>query len=117
MTMIVLNCLMHSSKIFKIYVNRHFIEFRVDKYVDVDEDVLTLETNVMTDGEITARVTQSHYDTSDDDNGDEEEDVDWEMSPPRKDDIRQAFEVLQSCCLFQDDGNKMRKKVSEVEKM
>ena len=39
------------------------------------------------------------------------------MSPTRKHDNRQAFEVLQSCCLFQDDGEKMRKKVSEKEKM
>ena len=75
------------------------IDFTVDGCVDVDEDVLTSETRVMTDTEIIARVTQSQYDTSDgaeDDNGDEEEDVHWEMSPSRKYEIRQAFEVLQT---------------------
>ena len=60
------------------------------------------------------------YDTSDvteDDNGHEEEDIDWEISPPRKGEIRQAFEVLRSCCLFQDDGEQTRKNVLEIEKM
>ena len=65
-------------------------------------------------------LTQSQYDTSDvteNDNGNEEEDVDWKMSPPRKDEIGQAFGVLRSCCLFQDDEEKMQNKVSEIEKM
>ena len=36
------------------------------------------------------------------------------MSPPRRDQVRQAIEILQSCCLYQDDGEqKMRKKVAE----
>ena len=51
----------------------------------------------MTGAEIIAWATQSKYDTSDvteDDNKDEEEDVDWEMLPPRKDKICQVFEVL-----------------------
>ena len=75
-----------------------------------DEDVLTSETHVMTDAEIISRVTQSQYDTSDiteDDSGDEEEDMDWEISPPRKDEICRAFKVLWSCFLFQDDKEKM----------
>ena len=83
------------------------VDFIFDGHVDVDEDVLTSETHVMMDAEILARVTQSQYNASDiteDDNGDEEEDVDWEMSLQRKDEIRQAFEVLLSCCLFEDDG-------------
>ena len=46
-------------------------------------------------------------DVTEDDNGDEEEDIDWEISPPSKDEICQASEFLQSCCLFQDDGDKM----------
>ena len=48
----------------------------------------------MKDAEAIARVTQSQQDMSDvteDDNGDEEEDVDWEMSSPRKDEICQAL--------------------------
>ena len=39
------------------------------------------------------------------------------MSPPRKGEIRQAFDVLRSCCLFQDDGEQTRKNVSEIAKM
>ena len=40
------------------------------------------------------------------------------MSPPRRDQVRQAIEFLQSCCLYQDDGEqKMRKKVAEIEKL
>ena len=39
------------------------------------------------------------------------------MSAPRKDEIRQAFEILRQCCLFQDVGEKMRKKISETEKI
>ena len=75
-----------------------------------DEDVLASETHVMTDAEIISRVTQSQYDTSDiteDDSGDEEEDMDWEISPPRKYEICQAFKVLWSCFLLQDDKEKM----------
>ena len=37
------------------------------------------------------------------------------MSPPRKDKICQAFEVLRSFCFFQADGEKMGTKVSEIE--
>ena len=64
----------------------------------------------MTEAEIIARVTQSQYDMSDvieGNNGDEEEDIDWEISPPRENEIRQAFKVLWSCCLFQDNREKM----------
>ena len=39
------------------------------------------------------------------------------MSASRKDEIRQAFEILRPRCLFQDVGEKMRKKVSETEKI
>ena len=73
----------------------------------------------MVDAEIIAQVTQFQYDTSDvteGDNGDEGEHVEWEISSPRKGETRQAFEVLRSCCLFQDDGEKMRRKVSDTEK-
>ena len=51
---------MHSSKIFKTNVDT-LVDFTVDGYVDVDEDILTSETHVMTDAEIIARVTQSKY--------------------------------------------------------
>ena len=40
-----------------------------------------------------------------------------EMSPLRKDEIGQAFEVVRSCSLFRDDGEKMRQKVLEIRKM
>ena len=56
--------------------------------------------HVTTVKEIIVRETQSQHDTSgvtEDDNGDEKEDVAWEMSPPRKDKIRLAFEVSLYC--------------------
>ena len=56
--------------------------------------------HITTVKEIIARETQSQHDTSgvtEDDNGDEKEDVAWEMSPPRKDEIRLAFEVSLYC--------------------
>ena len=49
------------------------ISFTVEGCVDVDEEVLTSETHVLTDAEIIARVTQFWYDKSDvteDDNDD-----------------------------------------------
>ena len=40
------------------------------------------------------------------------------MSPPRRDQVRQAIEILQLCCLYQDDGEqKMQKNVAEIEKL
>ena len=40
------------------------------------------------------------------------------MSPPRRDQVRQAIEILQLCCLYEDDGEqKMQKKVAEIEKL
>ena len=39
------------------------------------------------------------------------------MSPLRKDEIAQAFEVVRSCCLFLDDGENMRQKVLEIKNM
>ena len=40
------------------------------------------------------------------------------MSPPRRDHVRQAIEILQSCCLYQDEEEqKMRKKVADIEKL
>ena len=104
----------------RLPTNKHefpLVDFTVDGYVDVDEDLLMSEMQVMADAEISVWVTQSQYDTSDvteDNNGDKEEDIDWEMW---KDEICQAFDVLWSCCLFQDDGEKMWKKVSEIEKI
>ena len=91
---------------FQEKIGSPFVDFTVDGYLDVDKDFLTSETHVMTDAGIVARVTQSQYDMSDvpeDDKGDEEEDIDWEMAPPRKDEICQVFESLRSCCLFRDD--------------
>ena len=41
------------------------LDFTVDGYVDVYEDVLTSETHVKTDAEIITRVTQSWFDASD----------------------------------------------------
>ena len=39
------------------------------------------------------------------------------MLPPRRHQVRQAIEILQSCCLYQDDGEQMWKKVAEIEKL
>ena len=77
------------------------INFRVDGYADADEDVLTTEAHFLTDSQI---IAQLHLDAAEHDDKNEEDDVDWEMSLPRKDQICQAIEILQQCCLYQDDG-------------
>ena len=94
------------------------IDFTVDGDVDADEDVVTSEAHLLTDSEIIARVTQTQLDRAEHDDENEEDDVDREMLPPKRDQVRQAIEILQSCCLYQDDGEqKMRKKVAEIEKL
>ena len=47
----------------------------------------------MTDSEIIARVTQTQLDAAEYNDGNEEDDVDWEMSPPKRDQVRQATEI------------------------
>ena len=79
---------------------------------------VTSEAHLLTDSEIIARVTQTQLDAAKHDDENEEDDVDREMPPPRRDQVCQAIEILQSCCLYQDDGEqKMRKKVAEIEKL
>ena len=68
------------------------INFRVDGYADADEDVLTTEAHFLTDSQI---IAQLHLDAAEHDDKNEEDDVDWEMSLPRKDQICQAIEILQ----------------------
>ena len=93
------------------------IDFTVDGYVYADEDIVSSEAHLLTDSEITARVTRTHLDATEHDDENEEDDVDREMSSSRRDQVRQAIEIIQSCCLYQDDGEqKMRKKVAEIEK-
>ena len=50
--------------------------------------------NRPTDAEIIARVTQTQLDVAEHDDENEEDDVDWEMLPPRRDQVRQAIEIL-----------------------
>ena len=71
------------------------IYFTVDGYVDADEDVATSEGHLLTDSEIIAPVTQTQLDVVEHDDENEEDDVEWEMSPPRRDQVRQAIEILQ----------------------
>ena len=83
-----------------------------------DEDIVTSKAHLLTDSEIIARVTQTQLDAAEHDGENEEDDVDREMSPPRRDQVRQAIEILQSRCLYQDDGEqKMRKKMAQIEKL
>ena len=90
------------------------IDFTVDGYVDADEDVVTSEAHLLTDSEIIARVTQTQLDAAEHDDENEKDVVNQEMSPPRRDQVPQAIEILQSCCLYQDDGEqKMQKKVGD----
>ena len=63
------------------------IDFTVDGYVDADEDVVTSEAHFLKDSEIIVRVTQTQLDAEHDVKN-EEDDVDREMSPPRKDQVQ-----------------------------
>ena len=93
------------------------IDFTVHGYIDADEDVVTSEAHLLTDSKIIARVTKTQLDAAEHDDENVEHDVDREMSPPRRDQVRQAIEILQTCCLYQDNREqKMRKKVAEIEK-
>ena len=90
----------------------------INRYVDADEDVVTSEAHLLKNSEIIARVTQTQLDTAEHDDENEKDNVDREMSRPRRDHVRQATEILWSCCLYQDGGEqKMRKKVAEIEKL
>ena len=75
------------------------IDFTVDGYVDAGEDVVTSEAHLLADSEIIARVPQTQLDAAEHDDENEEDDVDREMSRPGRDQVRQAIEILQSCCL------------------
>lgn len=93
------------------------IDFTVSTYVDADEDVQTSEINSMTDQEIIDRVRSIE---SEDDEDDDIEEIDQNhriIEPPNKREVRRTIKTLQQCCLFQEDGEMMRKKISEVEKM
>ena len=93
------------------------IDFTVDGYVDADEDVVTSEAHFLTDSETIARVTQTQLDAAEHYNENEEDDVDREMSP-RRDQVRHVIEILQLCCLYQDNREqKMQKKVAEIERL
>ena len=94
------------------------IDFTVAGYVDADENVVTSEVHLLKDSEIIVRVTQMQLDAAEHDDENEEDVVDREMSPPSKDQDRQAIEILQLCCLYQDDAEeKMRKKMAEIEEL
>ena len=70
------------------------INFTVDGCIDAGEDVVTSEAHLLTDSEIIAQVTQTQLDAAEHDDKNEEDDVDWEMSPPRRDQVQQAIEFL-----------------------
>ena len=87
------------------------IDFTVDGYLDADKDVVTSEAHLLTDSEIITRVTQTQLHEAEHNDENEEDDVDSEMSPPRRGQVRQAIEILQSCYLQQDGGeHKMQEK-------
>ena len=60
---------------------------------DHQRDTVTSETHLPTDSEIIARVTQAQPDAVEHDDENEEDGVDWEMSPPRRDQERQPNET------------------------
>ena len=66
------------------------IDVTVDGYLDADEDFVTSEAHLVTDSEIITRVTQTQLDEADHDDKNEQDDVDSEMSPPRRDQFRHA---------------------------
>ena len=93
------------------------IDFTVSTYVDADEDVQTFEIDSMTDQEIIDRVRAVDDENDEDDDIEEIDQNERITEPPIKSEVRRAIETLQRCCLFQDDGEKMRKKVTEIEKI
>ena len=63
------------------------IDFTVNDYVDANEDVATSEAHLLPDSEIIARVTQTYLDTAEHDDENQKDDVDQEMSPPRRNQV------------------------------
>ena len=102
MTRIRLRCLEQSLKEFHDRCESS-INFTFHGYVDADV-VVTSEGHPQADSEIIARVTQTQLDVLEHDDENEEDDADRKMSPPRPDQVRQAVKILQSCCLYQDNG-------------
>ena len=70
------------------------------------------EVHLLTDSEIIARVTQTQLDAA-------EHDYENERNVTTKEGSScQTIKILQSFCLYQDDGGeKMEKKVAEIEKL
>ena len=63
------------------------IDFTGNDYVDANEDVATSEAHLFPDSEIIARVTQTYLDAAEHDDENQKDDVDQEMSPPRRNQV------------------------------
>ena len=72
------------------------IDFTVDDYVVADEVNFSLKVHLLTDYEIIALVAKTPLDVAEHKDKNEENDTDLKMSPPKRDQVHQAIEVLQS---------------------
>ena len=78
------------------------VYFKVEDYLDTDEDVLTSEIQALTDAEIIAQVTQSADINATDVAEEEEDGADMVITPPIEVEIRNAH----------NEGEEMRKKIT-----
>ena len=67
------------------------IDFTVGGSVDADEYVVSSEAHLLTDSEIIARVSKTQPYAAENDDENEEDGVDREMSPPKRDQVRQPL--------------------------
>ena len=79
--------------------------------MDADKDVLTCETQILSDEEILLQVMQP----PDAVDADDDEEMDFVVTPPSKSEVVNALNVLQSTCLYHDVGEEMRKNVNSFE--
>ena len=88
------------------------VNFTVEELFYAAKDVLTCETQSLNDEEIILQITQLP-DAVDADN--DEEKIDFVMTPPSKSEVVYVLKVLQSTCLYHDVGEEMRKNMNSFE--
>ena len=93
----------------------------MEEFLDADKDTLTCETQSLGDQEILLLATQPLNETNADtdavDGENDDEEVDFVVTPPSKSEVLNALKVLQTTCLFHDVGKEMHKNVNSFEKL
>ena len=97
------------------------VDFTVEEFLDADKDTLTCETQSLSAQEIlllpTQPLNETNADTDAVDGENDDEEVDFVMTPPSNSEVLNALKVLQTTCLYHDVGEEMRKNVNSFGKL